>query len=127
MPLAGASQFAALALIGLQAAASAAPCGCDQFKRDPGSTVSDHAVLSAEARAIRDFVLFSHRRIGADLIQKHGPYLDTISAFFPHCSNDAVKFDWLRHLLASTSDTRLLAERVAQQYDTVRECSVPAR
>lgn len=126
MPLVGTVQLAALALMAAQAAAPPAPCGCDRFDRDTGRAKSDGAVLSDNARTLRDFVLFSHRRIGADLIRKHGPYLDTLAAFFPRCS-DEVKLAWLRQILASTSDTRLLAERIAQQYDIVRECPLPAR
>jgi hypothetical protein len=127
MPLVGTGQLAALAFAGVQAATPAAPCACEQFERDARGAISDGAVLSADARTLRDFVLFSHRRIGADLIRKHGPYLDTLSAFFPHCPDEAVKLAWLRQLLAGASDTQLFAERIAQQYETVRACTLPAR
>ena len=127
MPLASTSQLAALVLAGLQTTAPAAPCGCAQFALDAGSVRSDDAKLSVSARTLRDFILFSHRRIGADLIHKHGPYLDTLSAFFPHCANDAVKLAWLRQTLAGVADTRLFAERIAQQYDSGHACTIAAQ
>jgi hypothetical protein len=126
MPLVGTSKLAVLALMGLQAAAPAPHCGCEQFALNAGSAVLDRAVLSDGARTLRDFVLFSHRRIGADLIRKHGPYLDTLYTVFPQCTSDTVKLAWFRQALASTSDTRLFAERLAQQYDAVHACTVPA-
>ncbi|MFB9245935.1 hypothetical protein IV454_12095 [Massilia antarctica] len=117
--------LAALALTGMQAGASAPACGCGQFALDAIPAASSQAVLSAEARVLRDFALFFHRRIGADLIRKQGPYLQTVAAYFPHCANDTVKLAWLRQTLASAGDTRLFAERLAQQYDAGRTCSVP--
>ena len=119
-------QLAALALIGLQAAAPAPPCACAQFALGAGYAVPDQAVLSDEARALRDFALFSHRRIGADLIRRQGPYLQTLAAHYPHCADEALKLAWLRQVLASTSDTRVFAERLAQQYETGRRCTPPA-
>lgn len=119
--------LAALALAALQATSQAAPCGCAQFAGDAPPAVPGQALLSPGARSVRDFVLFSHRRIGADLIRKHGPYLSTLSASFPHCPDDAVKLAWLRQAFASTSDTPLFAERIAHQYDSASACSIPAR
>ncbi|MDQ1832695.1 hypothetical protein [Massilia scottii] len=123
--MAGMITLAALALIGLQAGASAPACGCAQFVFHAGPAASSQAVLSADARILRDFALFSHRRIGADLIRKQGPYLQTLATYFPHCADDALKLAWLRQTLASASDTRLFAERLAQQYDSGRTCPVP--
>ncbi|MDM5179263.1 hypothetical protein PO883_18890 [Massilia sp. DJPM01] len=119
------STLAALALTGLQTGASAPSCGCAQFAADAGPAASSPALLSADARVLRDFALFSHRRIGADLIRKQGPYLQTLAAYFPHCADGALKLAWLRQTLASASDTRLFAERLAQQYDSGRTCAVP--
>ena len=124
MPLFSAGQLAALALVGLQASVPATACGCAQFVPDAGNTATDHPALSDAARTLRDFVLFSHRRIGADLIGKQGPYLQSLSAFFPYCADEAVKLAWFRQMLVSTSDTSLFAERLAQQYDSGRECTV---
>lgn len=123
MPLVGAGQFAAFALVGLQASTPASPCGCAQFAPDAGSTVTQQAAPSSKARMLRDFVLFSHRRIGADLIRRHGPYVQSLSAFFPTCPDDAVKLAWFRQMLARTSDTGLFAERLAQQVDSSRACT----
>lgn len=122
----GMSTLAALALAGLQAGAPAPACGCAQFAPDAGqpAPAQTEQALSAEGRILRDFVLFSHRRIGADLIRKQGPYLHTLAAYFPHCADDALKLAWLRQTLASASDTRLLAERLAQRYDSGRPCPV---
>jgi len=122
MPLVGTGQLAALALAGLQAAAPAAPCGCGQFAADGGPGLPAPAVLSPEARMLRDFVLFSHRRIGADLIRQQGPYLDTLSAYFPTCPDEKIKLAWLRQTLAATSDTGQFAERLARQVEQVRAC-----
>lgn len=132
--LLGMRRLAALALIGLPAGvlaasttAPAVPCGCAQFAQHAISAPVGVApgVLSAQARALRDFVLFSHRRIGADLIRQHGPYLHSLSAAFPHCADEAIKRRWLRELLASTSDTLVFAERLAKQYDSGGACGVP--
>lgn len=123
----GATHLAALALAVLHAGSAAASCGCAQFALDAGAAGSGQAVLSAGGRSMRDFVLFSHRRIGADLIRRHGPYLSTLTALFPHCPDDALKLAWLRQAFAGTSDTRLFAERIAQQYDSASACPLPAR
>lgn len=122
-----AGQLAALALSGLQAASLPAPCGCGQFRIAKDKAVAGEAALSAQARQVRDFVLFSHRRIGADLIARRGPYLDTLAGFFPHCADQSAKLAWFRQLLASTSDTPRFAERIAQQADASRACPSPAR
>jgi hypothetical protein len=134
MPLAGTRLLAALALAGLQATAAAAPCGCGQFALEvsaaapEGVTGSlsqaqpDHGALSPNARRLRDFILFSHRRIGADLIRQRGPYLDTLAAFFPHCTNTTVKLAWLRHALAGTGDTSQFAAHIVHQAENGRAC-----
>jgi hypothetical protein len=130
MPMGGARQLAALALSALHALAAAAPdaaCGCAQFAPQAPQAAPDQGGRSAPARAVRDFVLFSHRRIGADLIRKQGPYLDTLSASFPHCADDALKLAWLRQSFAGTSDTRLFAERLAHQVDASRACAAAAQ
>lgn len=133
MPLVGASQLAALAVAVLQAAAPATPaslCGCAQFARNAagaGAETEAGATLSANARQLRDFVLFSHRRIGSDLVQQQGPWLDTLAGAFSHCADDQVKLAWFRQTLASTSDTRVFAERIAQQFDSSRACPLPVR
>ena len=124
MPLFSSGQLAALALSGLQAAAPPAPCGCAQFRSAPPAS---EAALSAQARQVRDFVLFSHRRIGADLIARRGPYLDTLAAFFPSCADPSVKLAWFRQLLASTSDTGVFAESIARHNDASRDCPSPAQ
>jgi hypothetical protein len=129
----GGKQLAALALLGLQAvamAASPAPCGCTQFALGAaaGQTIKATpapAALSEGGRALRDFVLFSHRRIGADLIRSEGPYLSTLSASFPHCTDAAVKLAWLRETFAATSETPIFADRVARQFDNSRACKLP--
>ena len=131
MPLVGASQLAALAVAVLQAATPttpAPPCGCAQFAPDAaGAETEAGAALSANARRLRDFVLFSHRRLGADLVQRQGPWLDTLAGAFPHCADDQVKLAWFRQALASTSDTRVFAERIAQQFDSSLACPLPVR
>ena len=127
MPLPITGQLAALALAGLQAASPPASCGCGQFRLSPDPVVASSPALSAQALVLRDFVLFSHRRVGADLIARRGPYLDTLAGFFPHCADASLKLAWFRQLLASTSDTRLFAERLAQHYDTGRSCPPPLR
>lgn len=123
----GTRLLAVLAFAGLQAAVPAWACGCAPFEPNAGRSVPAATSLSAEACTLRDFVLFSHRRIGADLIRKHGPYLDTLSAFFPQCQNAAAKLDWFRQTFASTSDTRLFAEQLALQVDASRECRAPSQ
>lgn len=119
--------LAVLALIGIQAATPGPQCGCTQFAPNTPSIVSKGAALSAGARTIRDFALYSHRRIAEDLIQKRGPYLDTLIAYFPNCQDREAKLTWLRQLLASTSDTRVFAERIANQYEISRVCGHPGR
>lgn len=123
----GVARLAALACAGLHVASAAAPpapvsCGCAQFAPDAPRPVANPSLLSDEARALRDFVLYSHRRIGADLIRKQGPYLATLTAAFPHCSDPAIKHAWLRQIFASTSETHLVAERVALQAESSRAC-----
>jgi hypothetical protein len=110
--------LAALILIGMQAAAPSVPYGCAQFAPGIYRALPEGAALSADARTIRDFALYSHRRIAEDLIQGRGPYLETLLAYFPQCEDRATKLAWLRQLLASTSDTRIFAERIANQYET---------
>jgi 3-oxoacyl-[acyl-carrier-protein] synthase III len=119
--------LAVLTLVGLQAATPAAPCGCAQFAGNTQYAAHDGTALSAGARTIRDFTLHAHRRIAEDLIQRHGPYLETLVAYFPHCADREVKLAWLRQLLASTSDTRVFAERIANQYEASRVCGRPDR
>lgn len=123
MPLFGTSQLAALAVAGLQAAAPAAPCGCAQFALDADTVLPAPAVLSPGGRSLRDFVLFAHRRIGADLIRQQGPYLHTLSGHFPSCPDEARKLAWLRRTLAATSDTSAFAGRIVQQYERARACA----
>jgi hypothetical protein len=121
----GIGTLAALALAALQAGVPGPACGCAQFAPASAEPAAQQAALSPGALTLRDFVLFSHRRIGADLIRKQGPYLDTLSAYFPQCADDALKLAWLRRILADASDTRVFAERLAQQYDSSRACPVP--
>lgn len=123
----GIGTLAALALATLQAGEPGPACGCAGFAPGAGQPAVQQAALSLEARTVRDFVLFSHRRIGADLIRKQGPYLDTLSNYFPHCTDQALKLAWLRQALADASDTRLFAERVAGQVDSSRACPVAAQ
>lgn len=119
----GISTLAALALAAaLQAGDPLPACGCAGFAPGAGQLGAQQAALSAQARTLRDFVLFSHRRIGADLIRKQGPYLDTLSNYFPHCADQALKLAWMRQALAYASDTRLFAERLAGQVDSSRAC-----
>ena len=79
--------------------------------------------MSASGRAIRDFALYAHRRIAEDLIRQRGLYLDTLIDAFPYCQQRATKLAWFRQLLASTSDTRIFAERIAQQHESSRSCT----
>ncbi|QNA87775.1 hypothetical protein G4G28_03550 [Massilia sp. Dwa41.01b] len=127
MSLFGASQLAALALAGLQATAMAAPCGCAPFAPDAEQSVPAPAAPSPEARTLRDFVLFAHRRIGADLIRQQGPYLDTVSTYLSSCPDETLKRAWLRRALAATSDTSQFAERIAHAYEQARACPPPAQ
>lgn len=120
----GAVRSAALIFFVLQQEAQAAPlapCGCRQFELATAPFKSE-AVLSPQARSLRDFVLFSHRRIGADLIRKQGPYLGTLSSAFSFCSDESVKLAWLRKTFSASADTREFAERMAQQFDSSHAC-----
>jgi hypothetical protein len=111
----------------LQAAAPPPACGCAQFSLDAPSAPRESAALSADARSVRDFVLFSHRRIGADLIRGQGPYLQSLLSVFPHCTDEAIKLVWFRQMLASTNDTEALAMRIAHQFDASLACPAPVR
>ncbi|QNA98679.1 hypothetical protein [Massilia sp. Se16.2.3] len=71
---------------------------------------------------MRDFVLFAHRRIGADLIRQQGPHLDTVSTYLSSCPDETLKRAWLRRALAATSDTSQFAERIAHAYEQARAC-----
>ncbi|MFP5391402.1 MAG: hypothetical protein ACLGI6_07645 [Gammaproteobacteria bacterium] len=110
--------FAAFALAGLQATTAAPACPCTSVAAQSQPARPPDAVLSAQARTIRDFALFAHRRIVADLIRQRGPYLDTLIDYFPACPDRELKLAWLRRVVASTSDTREFAERIAQQADS---------
>lgn len=113
---------AILVLIGAQALAPAAPCGCAQFAGADPYAGNEAAIVSDSGRAIRDFALYAHRRIAEDLIRQRGLYLDTLIDAFPYCQQRATKLAWFRQLLASTSDTRIFAERIAQQHESSRSC-----
>lgn len=129
MTAGGALRLAALAFAGLHATTQAAPpssCGCAQYLPGAANASGQHAALSPQARTLRDFALFSHRRIGADLINKKGPYLDTLTAALPHCGDGGLTLSWLRQVLAESGDTRLFAERIARQVDSSRACTTAA-
>jgi hypothetical protein len=113
--------FAILALIGMQAVTPVPPCACAQFS--PAiQAIPNEVVLSKRARVIRDFALYSHRRIVEDLIQQRGLYLETVLSYLPQCEERAAKLAWLRQVLLSTNDTLIFAERIAYQYEIGQSC-----
>ncbi len=70
--------------------------------------------------ALRDFVLFSHRKITDDLVQGKGVYLDTLLTRLAACGARKATLDWLRQLAIDTADTSEFADRIA------RYCPAPS-
>ncbi|MFL6659428.1 MAG: hypothetical protein ACJ8GW_15225 [Massilia sp.] len=98
------------------------PCGCAQYQSGQTPSVLP-APASPQARAIRDFILFSHRKIADDLVRHEGVYLDTLLAALTVCPDTIIKTAWLRESLATIADTQVLADRVARSADNV--CVAP--
>ncbi len=98
-------------------AAAQPPCGCAQYHAASGPVAPAAASLTPHALAIRDFILYSHRKITDDLVRQEGVYLDTLLAALSVCPDNAVKTGWLRRAVADTADISALAERVARSAD----------
>lgn len=103
----------------------ATACGCARFALASTGPATAPLVLTAQAIELRDFVLYTHRDIAADLIRRRGPYLATLSAFFPTCPDEPRKLAWFREQLALHPDTAHFAERISQQYLVTRNCPAP--
>ena len=74
----------------------------------------------APAHALRDFALFSHRRIADDLVRGNGVYLDTLLSQLAACGDRAGAIAWLRQLALDSPDTDQFADHIA------RRCATPA-
>jgi len=112
--------LAMLSMLATQAAAVAPPCGCEQALT--ASAGAAQAVVSAQARVVRDYVLFSHRKIADDLVRQEGVYLETLLALLTYCGDNAAKTAWLRRLAADTADTDVFADRIARSYEYGNTC-----
>lgn len=118
----------ALSLVATQATASAPPpCGCAPFDRAGVAPVSAPATDTPQARALRDFVLYSHRKIADDLVRREGAYLETLLSALAACPDKPIKLDWLRRTAADTVETPEFADRIARAYAQGASCGEPAR
>jgi hypothetical protein len=83
---------------------------------------------SAQALAIRNFSLFSHRKLADELVLGEGVYLDTLLTLLPGCDARATKISWLRQVARETVDTDAFADQLARSYvpgSTCAAASVP--
>jgi len=113
-----------LSLLASHAAASSQPpCGCEQYLSVSAVEGPPLATVSPQARAIRDFALFSQRKIADDLVRQEGVYLETLLASLTVCNDNALKTAWLRRLAADIADTDMFANRVAHSYERGSTCA----
>lgn len=70
--------------------------------------------LSPPALAIRNFVLFSHRKLADELVLGEGVYLDSLLARLPGCDARAARIAWLRQVALDTVETDAFADRLAR-------------
>ena len=84
----------------------------------PATALPTGPPSDAPLLALRDFALFSHRRIADDLVRGEGVYLDTVLAQLSACGNRAGDIAWLRQLASDTSDTNQIAEHIARRCTT---------
>jgi hypothetical protein len=105
---------------------SAKACGCSLFDTHIASDFPQPEIFSSDAKTIRDFALFSHRKIAEDTIQNKGLYLETILDYFQTCDDRSRKMKWLRQELVDTADTVVFANRIASLYETGKQCSKAA-
>ena len=108
-----------LALVSLLASTAAPACGCAPFQRSDLPAATE---LAAEALAIRDFALFSHRKLADDLVRQDGPYLNTLLAELRHCPDRAAKLAWLRRQAGASADTAAFAISIAQAHQQGASC-----
>jgi hypothetical protein len=67
-----------------------------------------------QERMLREFVLFSSRKLANDIINGSGPYLDTIASFFPlDCADDSKRRQWLRDVLANAESGPAFARQLS--------------
>lgn len=87
------------------------------------------APVSPQARTIRDFSLFSHRKLADELVLGEGVYLDSLLALLPGCDTRAARIARLRQVALETVETDAFAERLARSYVPGITCSsqLPAR
>lgn len=116
--------FIALASV-LAAQALAAPqpsCGCAPFHAD---SATPPALSTPDARTIRDFALFSHRKIADELVRQDGAYLDTLLSALDSCADRGAKLAWLRQVAAENADTTVFAARIVRAHEQGKLCPRP--
>ena len=117
-----------LATLGLflrHGAAVAAPADpCARYRA--GADLAAPPVASPQARAIRNFVLFSHRKLADELVLGEGVYLDSLLAALTGCPEHAQKTSWLRQVALSTPDTDAFADRIARSFEYGSSAANPA-
>jgi hypothetical protein len=106
-----------LCILQLTATPCAAADACTWFEPDAGPVAQSTRILSDRAREIRDFALFAHRKIGADIIERQGLYLETLLDALPACADRNKKITWLTRLLIEAPDTGQFADRIARLID----------
>jgi hypothetical protein len=94
---------------------------CTSFESPPAPTPAT-TPLNPAALKVRNFVLYSHRRIVDDLALRQGVYLDTVLDAFPSCPDRQQKMSWLRQLVVDAPDTGDFAERIVLQLQRVSAC-----
>lgn len=115
--------IALVSLLATQAAALPQPtCGCAPFHAD---SAAPPALSTPDARAIRDFSLFSHRKLADDLVRQDGVYLDTLLAALDSCADRGAKLSWLRRVAADSADTSAFAGRIVRAYEQGNLCPRP--
>lgn len=99
-------------------------CECELFD-SATSVYSPPETWSEEARVIRDFSLYAHRRIVDGIIQGQGIYFETVLNYLHHCHSRSKKTAWLRQLSVNTPDTAVFANRIAGIYEAGAACNTP--
>lgn len=79
--------------------------------------------LSPPALAVRNFVLFSHRKLADELVLGEGVYLDSLLARLPGCDTRAARIAWLRQVALDTVETDAFADRLARTVVPGAECA----
>lgn len=92
---------------------------------ESGAAVPAPAMASPQALAIRNFSLFSHRKLADELVLGDGVYLDSLLALLPGCDTRAAQVARLRQVALETVETDAFADRLARSTVARPACASP--